>query len=228
MNLPRSVGDVLDDHVTLEVESVDRHVHELVHPQADVPAGVVGFFKGHRGMPFASGALMDPITKTFVAGIHRYVKDHDLDLVHFVKGERKDDITQRYLAGHDGGEGILWVGRAQEKCSVFRTEKRVNPNTGARLPVHREGLGGRQPVLFLRFRRRLRSVLHQVRHLFSLHRQMLHQRPSLGATPSHQGRHRFRILSTTASYRATTRRRFRRSAPALGPPHMEPFVRKMA
>jgi hypothetical protein len=57
-----------------------------------------------------------------------------LDLVHFVKGERKDDVALKYLAGHDGSERILWVGRAQEKCSVFRTEKRVNPNTGATYP----------------------------------------------------------------------------------------------
>lgn len=134
MNLPRSVGDVLDGHVTLEVECVDRMYLNLYVPKLMYPAGVVGFFKGHRQMPFASGALMDPISKAFVASIHRYVKDHDLDLVHFVKGERKDDVAQRYLAGHDGAEGILFVGRAQEKCSVFRTERRVNPNTGARYP----------------------------------------------------------------------------------------------
>jgi hypothetical protein len=120
--------------VTLEVECVDRAYLNLYVPKLMYPAGVVGFFKGHRGMPFASGALMDPISKSFVAGIHRYVKDHDIDLVHFVKGDRKDDVALRYLAGHDGAEEILFVGRAQEKCSVFRTERRVNPNTGARYP----------------------------------------------------------------------------------------------
>ncbi len=134
MNLPRSVGDVLDEHVTLEVECIDRAYLNLYMPKLVYPAGVVGFFKGHRGMQFASGALMDPISKSFVAAIHRYVKDHGVDLVHFVKGERKDDVARRYLAGHDGAEEILFVGRAQEKCSVFRTERRVNPSTGARYP----------------------------------------------------------------------------------------------
>ena len=134
MNLPRSVGDVLDEHVTLEVECIDRAYLNLYMPKLVHPVGVVGFFKGHRGMQFASGALMDPISKSFVAAIHRYVKDHGVDLVHFVKGERKDDVARRYLAGHDGAEEILFVGRAQEKCSVFRTERRVNPSTGARYP----------------------------------------------------------------------------------------------
>lgn len=134
MNLPRSVGDVLAGHVTLEVECVDRGYLNLYVPKLMYPAGVVGFFKGHRGMRFASGALMDPISKSFVAGIRRYVKDNGLDLVPLLKGERKDDVALKYLAGHDGSERILWVGRAQEKCSVFRTEKRVNPVSGARYP----------------------------------------------------------------------------------------------
>lgn len=134
MNLPCRVGDVLAEHVTLEVESVDRAYLNLYIPKLMYPVGVVGFFKHHRGMPFASGALMDPITKAFVASIHRYVKDHTLDLVHFVKGERKDDVALRYLARHDGAEGILFVGRAQEKCTTMRTERRVNPGTGAAYP----------------------------------------------------------------------------------------------
>lgn len=35
--------------------------------------------------------------------------NHGVDLVHFRKGERKDDIAQRYLVDHDGGEGPLFV-----------------------------------------------------------------------------------------------------------------------
>jgi hypothetical protein len=97
--------------VTLEVECVDRAYLNLYIPRLMYPLGVVGFFKHHRGMPFASGVLMDPVTKAFVASIHRYIKDDDLDPVQFVKGERKDDVALRYLAGHDGTEQILFVGR---------------------------------------------------------------------------------------------------------------------
>ncbi|MGH9169531.1 MAG: hypothetical protein ACRD0Z_01430, partial [Acidimicrobiales bacterium] len=93
---------------------------------------MVGFFKYHRDMPVVSGALMDPISKDFVASIHRFVKAEGLDLVHLAKGVRKDDVAHGYLAGHDGTEKILFVGRAQEKCSVFRTERRVNQVTGSR------------------------------------------------------------------------------------------------
>ena len=134
MTIPHSVGDVLDKHVSLQLECIDRMYLNLYVPRLMYPTGVVGFFRYHRGKPVVSGALMDPITKGFVAGIHRFIKTEGVDLVHFVKGQRKDDIALRYLAGFGGTEGITFVGRAQERCSVFRTEGRVNPNTKARYP----------------------------------------------------------------------------------------------
>ena len=134
MTLPRSVADVLDDHVTMELECIDRMYLNLYQPKLMWPGGVVGFFKGHRQMPFASSALMDPISKDFVSAIHRFIKAEGVDLVHFDAGQRKDDVALRYLAEHDGTEKVLFVGRAQEKTKVFRTEKRRNPETGSTYP----------------------------------------------------------------------------------------------
>jgi hypothetical protein len=71
MTVPHSVGDVLDKHVSLEVDCIDRMYLNLYVPRLMYPTGVVGFFKYHRGKPIVSGALMDPITKDFVASIHR-------------------------------------------------------------------------------------------------------------------------------------------------------------
>lgn len=73
---------------------------------------------------------MDPITRAFVASIHRFVADEGVELVHFEKGQRKDDVAQHYLGGHDGSEGVLFVGRAQEKTTVLRTERRSTPRRG--------------------------------------------------------------------------------------------------
>jgi hypothetical protein len=44
--------------------------------------------------------------------------------VDFAKGQRKDDVAQEYLAGFTGTEGVLFIGRAQEKVPLFRTRKR--------------------------------------------------------------------------------------------------------
>jgi hypothetical protein len=131
MTLPRSVADVLDRHVTFEIESIDRMYLNVYQPLLQYPRGAAGFFHFHRGHQFASSALMAPMTKAFVTSIHDFVDRHGLDLVHFAKDQRKDDITQSYLADHDATEGVLYVGRAQEKASVVRTERRYDARTGA-------------------------------------------------------------------------------------------------
>jgi hypothetical protein len=43
-----------------------------------------------------------------------------------VKGQRKDDVMHQHLARFTGVEGVLFIGRAQKKTVLFRTEKRRN------------------------------------------------------------------------------------------------------
>ncbi|MGH3502555.1 MAG: hypothetical protein ACRDQA_16940 [Nocardioidaceae bacterium] len=134
MTVARSVSDVLDDHVMLEVECIDRMYLNVYQPRLQHVNGVVWFFRGHRGAAFASSALMGPISKGFVASVHRFCRDQDIPMVDFARGQRKDDLAHEYLSSFAGEEGVLFVGRAQEKTRVFRTEKRRNPVTGATYP----------------------------------------------------------------------------------------------
>jgi hypothetical protein len=130
MTLARGVADVLDDHVVFEVESIDRMYLNVWVPRLAYGGGVSGFFVGHRGHHYASTALMDPMTKAFVADIHGFIAARGLELVHFAKGQRKDDLTQQFLTKFTDAEGVLFVGRAQEKAGVWRTQRRHNPVTG--------------------------------------------------------------------------------------------------
>ena len=59
--------------------------------------------------------------------------------------------------GSTGEEGVLFVGRAQEKTRVFRTEKRRNPRHRGDLSVDRAGHRDGQPLLRL-LRRRATSA----------------------------------------------------------------------
>ena len=63
MSVARSVAEVLRDHVTLEIEGIDRMYLNGYVPKLQYVEGVVHFFRKHRGYAFASSALMDPITK---------------------------------------------------------------------------------------------------------------------------------------------------------------------
>lgn len=134
MSLARSVAEVLRDHVTLEIEGIDRMYLNAYVPKLQHEMGVVSFFRFHQGYPFASSALMDPITKRFIAGIERFVQERGVPLITFHKNERKDTVAARYRAAFSDAEGVVFVGKAQEKATVFRTEKRKHPETGRTYP----------------------------------------------------------------------------------------------
>jgi hypothetical protein len=134
MKIAQSVASVLKDHVTLEVEGIDRMYLNVYVPQLQCEHGVVQFFRVHRGQPWASSALMSPMSKQFVAAMERFIKDEGVEVVQFRKGQRKDDVMAERLRKFEAEEGIVFIGKAQEKTAVFRTEKRRNPNTGQSYP----------------------------------------------------------------------------------------------
>src|SRR5262249_33948941 len=134
MTLPRSVADVLNDHVTLEVEGIDRMYLNVYQPRLQTERGVAAFFRFHRGETCASAVLMAPMTTAFLAAVEDFVKRGYIPLITFGKGQRKDDIAKQYHAQFRAKEGIIFVGKAQEKTPVFRTEKRRNPETGRSYP----------------------------------------------------------------------------------------------
>jgi hypothetical protein len=134
MTLPRTVADVLNEHVTLAVEGIDRMYLNVYQPRLQTDRGVAAFFRFHRGETFASSALMAPMSTAFIAAVERFVEQEQIPLLTFTKGQRKDDIAKQYHAQSSGVEGIRFVGKAQEKTPVFRTEKRRNPETGRTYP----------------------------------------------------------------------------------------------
>jgi hypothetical protein len=134
MSIAQSVADVLQHHVTLELEGIDRMYLNVYVPQLQCEYGVVQFFRVHRGQPWASSALMNPISRRFVAALEQFIERHDIPVVQFRRGQRKDDVMAERLKEFKAEEGIVFVGKAQEKTPVFRTEKRRNPRTGQTYP----------------------------------------------------------------------------------------------
>src|ERR1700730_14491932 len=134
MSLPRTVAQVIQEHVTLEVEGIGRMYLNVYQPRLQTDKQVASFFRFHRGHTFASSVLMEPISKAFITAIEAYVQAHHIPLITFPKKQRKDDIAAAYRAKFDAEEGIYLVGKAQEKIRAFRTEKRTHPVTGHKYP----------------------------------------------------------------------------------------------
>ena len=134
MSITRSVAEILSEHVTLELEGIDRMYLNVYVPRLQREAGVASFFRFHRGHRFASSVLMDPISHAFVESIEGFAREHQVEVVSFRKGQRKDDVAAHYLKAFAAEEGVLFIGKAQEKTPVFRTERRRNAKTGATYP----------------------------------------------------------------------------------------------
>jgi hypothetical protein len=77
---------------------------------------------------------MDPVSKAFVAAMEAFAKGEGIPVVHFRKGQRKDDVAAEHLAKFKQQEGVLFIGKAQEKTPVFRTERRRSETTGVTYP----------------------------------------------------------------------------------------------
>jgi hypothetical protein len=126
MSIPRSVADVLQNHVTLEVEGIDRMYLNVYQPRLQMEKGAACFFRFHRKQPVASSSLMGVMTKAFLQQVDAFVEQHGIPIVQFRKGQRKDDVAAEYRSRFQGTEGVLFLGKAQEKVNVFRTEKRTD------------------------------------------------------------------------------------------------------
>lgn len=134
MTVAQSVSEVLKQHVVMEIESIDRLYLNLYVPILQNPEGCAYFFIHHRGQPLPSAALMAPITRAFVRAIEDFASREGIDLVQFEKGQRKEEVAAKYLARFQGREGVVFIGKAQEKAKVVRTVRRRNPQTGASYP----------------------------------------------------------------------------------------------
>jgi hypothetical protein len=132
--IAHSVTDILTRHVRLSVEGIDRMYLNVYVPRLQSEKGIVGFFREHRGQPLPSAALMQPMSRSFVRALECFVAEREVPLVQFHKGQRKDEVMAEHLAKFEKEEGVVFVGKAQEKTPVFRTEPRRSPNTGQPYP----------------------------------------------------------------------------------------------
>ena len=92
------------------------------------------FIRIHRGHNVASTHMVEPITRQFVGSIEQFAKDNRIPLITFEKGQRKDEFAKQQRKQFQKPEGVVFIGKAQEKCRVYHTEKRRNPRRNALIP----------------------------------------------------------------------------------------------
>jgi hypothetical protein len=124
----RSVADVVTESCGVRGGEHRPDIPQCLLPGLQYAAGMVAYVHRQLGLPVASTAPLASISEGFTMALRRFAREGGVPWVDFVKGARKEDIMHQHLAaftGVEGGaEGVLFIGRAQEKIGLFRTEKR--------------------------------------------------------------------------------------------------------
>jgi hypothetical protein len=125
-----TVNDVLDGHVGLDVECLDRIYLNGYVPNLQVGGQVVSFMTAHLGNPIPSPAIMEKIGTAFRAAVDRFAADNHIPVVRFSKGDRKIEVMRSYLVrqARTGRSGVAAIGVAQEFQNVFASAQRTGHN----------------------------------------------------------------------------------------------------
>ena len=83
-----NINDVLDGHVTLEVECVDRMLLNAYVPGLQVGGQVVMFLTRHLGNPVPSPALFAQIGNRFVRDVKAFAADNGIPILRLTKPDR--------------------------------------------------------------------------------------------------------------------------------------------
>src|SRR5262249_30386138 len=113
--LPQTVAEVLNQHVVLEVESIDRMYLNVFIGRLQILEGALRFIRQHRKMKVLSTTAVEPMTRAFVQAIEQFAKQNQIPIVNFEKERRKDEVAAELRAKCPHRDGVVFIGKAQEK-----------------------------------------------------------------------------------------------------------------
>jgi hypothetical protein len=124
------LNQLLDEHVVLDLQCLDRIYLNAYVPTLQVGGQVVTFLTQHLGYPIPSPALFANIGDRFRDAVKTFARRHRIPLFQFKKGQRKVDAMRPFLAAA-GSAGVVAIGVAQEFQSVITGYKRATRNPAA-------------------------------------------------------------------------------------------------
>src|SRR5215831_4189522 len=118
-----TIPELLDGHVTLEVECLDRlYLNGYIGKLATGP-GLVFFMRDQLGKPIPSPVVLGQISEKFREAVKALAEREDIPVYQFRHKERKDDIANRFRRHCNVRDAIVFIGVAQEKAQAFHGKK---------------------------------------------------------------------------------------------------------
>src|SRR2546428_1523043 len=141
-----NINEVLEGHVALEVECVDRLYLNAYVPRLQVGGQVVGFLTAHLGNPIPSPALFARIGNRFVREVKAFASAQGVPILRLKKpdrsrwDDRKLDHVRPYLdrAEREGRFGVVAIVTCQEFQWVFSARNRAQKPGVANFEFFRE------------------------------------------------------------------------------------------
>ena len=118
-----TINEILKDHVSLDIECIDRMYLNGYIPSLQTSGQLVHFLH-QRGFKIPSPTLLNQATKKYNAAVKTFATQNNIPLIQFESGVRKDDIAQSYRAKFELSEGVVFIGTAQEKAYSFKASQR--------------------------------------------------------------------------------------------------------
>lgn len=128
--MPATIASILDQHVTLSIECLDRIYLNGYIPTLQTGGQLFVFLRDQLGYPIPSPALFPALHDRFVGAVQRFARAQQVPLIHFERGQRKDAVAAAHRARFPAAEGVVFIGVAQEKASSFRAQKVAQPQGG--------------------------------------------------------------------------------------------------
>ena len=92
------LNTLLDQHVTLAYEFVDRIFLNGYVAKLQEPDQLAWFLSQHRGQEIPRHELLGKMTRDFVVAVEELARSQHIPVVHFEKGQRKEAIAEPYFA----------------------------------------------------------------------------------------------------------------------------------
>ncbi len=127
-----NINDVLDGHVSLKVDCVDRLLLNAYVPNLQVGGQVTTFMTEHLGFPVPSASIMEKIGNRFRQQVKAFAAENSIPILMLKKpdrtrwDDRKLDHVRPYLdkAEAEGHFGVVAIVAAQEFQWVFTGKNR--------------------------------------------------------------------------------------------------------
>ncbi|MBI4235946.1 MAG: hypothetical protein HY688_01145 [Chloroflexi bacterium] len=135
---PPNIHSILQNHVSLTVNCLDRLYLNGYLPTLQMPGQLFRFLHDHLGYPIPSPALFRPLHDRFVKAVSTFAAEHQVPVVQFERGKRKDDVAAEHRARFQQPEGVVFIGVAQERAWSFKASKQAGPQGGVHFAFSRQ------------------------------------------------------------------------------------------